>query len=200
MMTHYPESILKLIKSLSTLPGIGKKTAERLALHILHAPEHEASRLASDILELKNTITLCTVCFSLGDNETCKICTDPLRDQSIICVVENLTDMAAIEKSRSFSGSYHILGGALSPIDGISPDDIKISELILRADAQKINEIIIATKTNVEGEATASYLLDKLKNTGINITRIASGVPMGGDLQYVDPLTMQKSIEKRHGF
>ncbi len=199
-MAHYPESILKLIESLSKLPGIGKKTAERLALHILHAPAHEASQLASDILELKSTIKLCTICFSLSDKETCRICSDPLRDQSIICVVENPTDMAAIEKSSSFSGTYHILGGALSPIDGIGPDDIRIAELITRAVPQKTNEIIIATKTNVEGEATASYLQGKLKSKGIKITRIASGIPMGGDLQYVDQLTMQKAMDKRHGF
>ncbi|MCP4021382.1 MAG: recombination protein RecR [Desulfobacteraceae bacterium] len=199
-MTHYPESILKLIESLSKLPGIGKKTGERLALHILHAPDHEAARLASDILELKNTIKLCSTCFSLSDDKRCKICSDSMRDQSLICVVENPTDMAAIEKSHSFSGTYHILGGALSPIDGIGPDDIRIAELILRADPKQIHEIILATKTNVEGEATAAYIMDRLKKTQIKITRIASGIPMGSDLQYVDQLTMQKALEKRHGF
>ena len=197
---HYPDPILRLINSLSTLPGIGKKTAERLALHILHAPNQQAATLAADIIELKNSIKLCTVCFALTDKDKCRICSDPLRDQTLICVVENPTDMAAIEKSNAFSGTYHILGGVLSPIDGIGPDDIRIKELFKRADPEKIKEIIIATKTNVEGEATASYILEKLKKTKIRMTRIASGIPMGGDLQYIDQLTMQKVMEKRYGF
>ena len=199
-MMHYPDPILRLINSLSTLPGIGRKTAERLALHILHAPNHQAATLAADIIELKNSIRLCTVCFALTDKDKCRICSDPLRDQTLICVVENPTDMAAIEKSNAFSGTYHILGGVLSPIDGIGPDDIRIKELFKRADPEKIKEIILATKTNVEGEATASYILEKLKKTKIRMTRIASGIPMGGDLQYIDQLTMQKAMEKRYGF
>lgn len=198
-MMHYPEPILKLITSLSTLPGIGKKTAERLALHILHAPNHEAAALASDIIELKTSVRLCSVCFALSDSDTCRICADPSRDKTLICVVENPTDMAAIEKSHAFLGTYHILGGTLSPIDGIGPDDIRIKELFKRADPKKIKEIILATRTNVEGETTASYILDKLKKTMIKITRIASGIPMGGDLQYIDQLTMQKAMEKRYG-
>ena len=199
-MMHYPDPIVKLINSLSTLPGIGKKTAERLALHILHAPNQEAAILAADIIELKSSIKLCSICFALSDQDKCRICADPLRDKTQICVVENPTDMAAIEKANAFSGTYHILGGALSPIDGIGPDDIRIKELFKRADPKKTKEIILATKTNVEGEATASYILEKLKKTSIKITRIASGIPMGGDLQYIDPLTMQKAMEKRYGF
>ncbi|MDD9304480.1 MAG: recombination protein RecR [Desulfobacter sp.] len=199
-MNHYPEAILKLIRSLSTLPGIGKKTAERLALHILHAPDHEAAALAGDIVELKSSVRLCTSCFALTDTDQCRICKDPARDTSLICVVENPTDMAAIEKSGSFSGVYHILGGVLSPIEGIGPDDIRLAELFNRTQPPaQLNEIILATKTNVEGEATAAYIQDRLEKSGIKITRIASGVPMGGDLQYVDPLTMQKAIEKRYG-
>ena len=198
-MNHYPDPILKLINSLSTLPGIGKKTAERLALHILHAPDSQASTLAADIIGLKKSIKLCRVCFALSDKDVCSICSDPVRDQSIICVVESPADMAAIEKSHAFSGSYHILGGALSPMEGICPDDIKIRELFKRTDTGKVKEIILATKTNVEGEATASYILDKLKIKKIKMTRIASGIPMGGDLQYIDQLTMQKAIEKRYG-
>ncbi len=198
-MKHYPEPIIKLINSLSKLPGIGKKTAERLALHILHAPNHEAAALAADIIDLKSHVRLCSVCFALSDKDKCRICSDPIRDQSLICVVENPTDMAAIEKSNAFSGTYHILGGVLSPMDGIGPDDIRILELLHRADPNKIKEIILATKTNVEGEATASFILEKLKNTNIRLTRIASGIPMGGDLQYIDQLTMQKAMEKRYG-
>lgn len=199
-MNHYPEPIVKLISSLSKLPGIGKKTAERLALHILHAPSQEVAALSSDIIELKNSIRLCKICFSLTDKEKCRICSDPSRDKTVICVVENPTDMAAIEKSNAFLGIYHILGGNLSPIDGIGPKDIRLKELFKRAQSKKIKEIILATKTNVEGEATASFILEKLKTCSIKLTRIASGIPMGGDLQYIDQLTMQKAMEKRYGF
>jgi recombination protein RecR len=199
-VNHYPEAIIKLINSLSTLPGIGKKTAERLALHILHAPDHEAASLAGDIIELKSSVRLCSSCFALSDQPQCRICTDPTRDPSLICVVENPKDMAAIEKAHVFSGTYHILGGSLSPIDGIGPDDIRLAELFNRADPKRVKEIILATKSDVEGEATAAYILDRLKSRNITITRIASGVPMGGDLQYVDPLTLQKAMEKRYGF
>ncbi|MCA1785557.1 MAG: recombination mediator RecR [Desulfobacteraceae bacterium] len=197
-MNHYPDAILKLIASFSTLPGIGRKTAERLALHLLHAPEHEASALAADIVELKRSVRVCATCFSLTDQETCRICADPSRDHGVICVVENPADLAAIEKSRSFSGCYHVLGGALSPIDGIGPDDIRLTELFQRADPGKVREIIIATRTNVEGESTAAYIQERLKSRGVTLTRIASGVPMGGDLQYVDPLTLLKAMEKRY--
>ncbi|WP_289023600.1 recombination mediator RecR [Desulfobacter postgatei] len=198
-MNHYPEAIVKLIHSLSTLPGIGKKTAERLALHILHAPDHEAASLAADIIELKKSVRLCASCFALTDRETCQICSNPGRDKGLICVVENPADMAAIEKSGAFSGLYHILGGALSPIDGIGPGDIRLAELLRRTRGNDVRELILATRTNVEGEATAAYIRSKLAATKIKITRIASGIPMGGDLQYVDPLTMQKAMEKRYG-
>lgn len=199
-MSHYPDAILKLITSFSTLPGIGRKTAERLALHLLHAPDHEAATLAADIIELKKSVRICAVCFALSDQEKCRICIDPARDHGVICVVENPADMAAIEKSKAFSGCYHVLGGALSPIDGIGIDDIRLTELFGRADPGLVREIIIATRTNVEGEATAAYIMDRLKSRHITISRIASGVPMGGDLQYVDPLTMQKAMEKRYGY
>lgn len=199
-MNYYPESILKLIKSLSTLPGIGRKTAERLALHILHAPMHEAEAIASDILELKHKVKLCSQCFALSDTEHCRICSNASRDSSIICVVENPADMAAIEKSGVFNGLYHILGGALSPIDGIGPDEIRLKELFLRAKGKEVKEVIIATATDVEGESTASYIADNLKKTGATVSRIASGVPMGGDLQYVDQVTIQRAMEGRHGF
>ncbi len=182
------------------LPGVGKKTAERFALHILHAPDIQAETLAADIIELKTSVKLCRLCFALSDREICKICSDPSRDQSLVCVVESPTDMASIERSNAFSGTYHILGGTLSPIDGICPDDIRLDELFRRTDQGRIKEIILATKTNVEGEATSSYILEKLKTTKIKITRIASGIPMGGDLQYIDQMTMQKAIEKRYGY
>ena len=200
MTSLYPESILNLIKSLSRLPGIGRRTAERLALHILHAPNHEAQTLASDILELKKKVMLCSTCFSLSDQEQCHICSNPRRDSSIICVVENPIDIVSIEKSGAFSGIYHVLGGALSPMDGIGPDELRMRELFLRAFSKKTNEVIIATGTDVEGEATASYISDHLLKKGVNVTRIASGVPMGGDFQYVDQVTMQRAMEGRHGY
>ncbi len=199
-MNHYPQAIVKLINSLSTLPGIGKKTAERLALHILHAPDQKAATLASDILELKSSVRLCSNCFAFSDTDQCRICSDASRDLSVICVVESPTDMTAIENCGAFKGQYHILGGVLSPIDGIGPDNIRLAELFTRAASGQVSEIILATKTNVEGEATAAYIQDRLRSSGIRMTRIASGVPMGGDLQYVDPLTMQQAMEKRYGF
>ncbi len=199
-MNLYPESILNLIKSLSMLPGIGRRTAERLALHILHAPLHEAKTLANDILELKQKVTLCRTCFSLSDQSECRICGNPRRDASIICVVENPTDIVAIEKSGAFSGLYHVLGGSLSPMDGIGPDELRMRELFSRACSKTTTEVIIATGTDVEGEATAAYISDQLRKKGVNVTRIASGVPMGGDFQYVDQVTMQRAMEGRRGF
>ena len=199
-MNLYPESVLNLIKSLSKLPGIGRKTAERLSLHILPAPGHEAKTLANNILEVKQRVKLCSTCFSLSDQEKCHICSNPRRDPSTICVVESPTDMVAIEKSGAFFGLYHVLGGALSPMDGIGPDDLRIKELFSRIAKTVVTEVIIATATNVEGESTASYISDKLRKEGINVTRIASGVPMGGDLQYVDQVTMQRAMEGRRGF
>ncbi len=197
-MDHYPKPVLKLIQSFSRLPGIGKKTAERLTLHLLHAKKNEAETLSADMLELRKKVRLCECCFALSENSKCKICSDPSRDINTICVVENPSDMNAIEKANAFSGLYHVLGGALSPLDGIGPDELRIKELLLQIKQNNIKEIIIATSTNVEGESTASYLLGKLKN--IKVTRIASGIPIGGDLKFVDQLTMQKAIKGRYGF
>jgi recombination protein RecR len=199
-LNYYPEAIVKLMDSLATLPGIGNKTAERLALHILHAPHSDAQSLADNILALKKNVTLCATCFGLSDRTTCRICSNPTRDSSIICVVENPTDMAAIEKSGAFSGLYHILGGALSPMDGIGPDEIRIKELLVRARHRTTREIILATGTDVEGEATAAYISDQLQHSRVCITRIASGVPMGGDLHFVDQVTLQRALEGRNGF
>jgi recombination protein RecR len=198
-VNSYPEPILKLIQSLSTLPGIGRKTAERLALHILHAPRHEAEALANDIIDLRNRVRLCATCFALSDQETCGICRNPGRDTATLCVVENPTDMAAIEKSGAYTGLYHILGGVLSPMDGIGPDEIRLAELFKRCDPRSVTELILATGTDVEGEATASYIADFLKNSRIRITRIASGIPMGGDLHHADQVTLQRAMEGRRG-
>ncbi|MCP3901194.1 MAG: recombination protein RecR, partial [Desulfobacteraceae bacterium] len=157
-----------------------------------------AKTLAKDLEELRKNIRLCSHCFALSENSICKICSDQSRDKTLICVVENPSDMNAIEKAHAFSGLYHVLGGVLSPIDGIGPDELRIKELILRIKQKNIQEVIIATGTNVEGESTASYIAEKLKN--IKVTRIASGIPIGGDLKFVDQMTMRKAIKGRYGF
>jgi len=190
--------MLKLIKNISRLPGIGEKTAERLAMHLLRAPRREAEELSSSILELKDKIRLCSKCFGLSDSDLCNICSDQTRVSAILCVVEQPADMVAIEKSGSFPGLYHILSGVLSPMDGIGPDNIRIKELISRIEDNKIEEVVIATGTNVEGEATASYIAQRLKKYPVKVTRIASGVPMGGDLKYIDQVTLKRAMETRH--
>ena len=197
-MNHYPTSILKLIKSFSKLPGIGEKTAERLAMHILRTPRREAEQLSDSIVEVKDTIRLCSICFGLSDTDICNICSDRTRTSSILCVVEQPADMVAIEKSGAFTGLYHILEGVLSPMDGIGPDNIRIKELTSRIASGGIKEVILATSTNLEGEATAAYIVDRIENYPIKVTRIASGVPVGGDLKYVDQITLKKAMETRH--
>jgi len=197
-MNYYPPSILKLIKSLSRLPGIGEKTAERLAMHILRAPRSEAEQLSSSVIEVKDKIRLCSVCFGLSDSDICKICSDQTRTPSILCVVEQPADMVAIEKSGAFSGLYHILEGVLSPMDGIGPDKIRIKELISRIAQGEIKEVVLATSTNVEGEATAAYIAERIEKYRIKVSRIASGVPIGGDLKYVNQVTLKKAMETRH--
>ncbi len=197
-MNHYPLSIQKLIKNLATLPGIGEKTAERLAMHILRRPTGEIRKLAASMIDLKEKLRLCSCCFALSDSELCGICSDQTRDASVICVVEQPADMASIEKSGAFRGLYHILGGALSPMDGIGPDDVRIKELVARTRDRNITEIVLATSTNVEGESTASYIAGLFENSPLTLTRIASGVPMGGDLKYVDQVTLKRAMETRH--
>ncbi|RPH48131.1 MAG: recombination protein RecR [Desulfobacteraceae bacterium] len=195
---HYPLSILNLIKNMSKLPGIGEKTAERLAMHILRSPLKEAEQLAASILDIRQKVRICSLCFALSETETCHICSDPSRNTSLICVVEQPADMVAIEKSGSYKGLYHILSGVLSPMNGVGPDDIRIRELIERTREGKVKEIILATNTNVEGEATASYLAQCLAKYPAKVTRIASGVPIGGDLKYVDQVTLKRAMETRH--
>ncbi len=197
-MSHYPSSILKLIKSLSRLPGIGEKSAERLAMHILRAPHKDAEKLARNIVEVKENIKLCSLCFALSDRDICTICSDRTRAASILCVVEQPADMVVLEKSGSFTGLYHILQGVLSPMDGVGPDNIRIKELISRVAEGKIKEVVLATSTTVEGEATANYIAERLTNYQVKVTRIASGVPMGGDLKYVDQVTLKRAMETRH--
>ena len=198
-MDYYPGSITTLIRTLARLPGIGRKTAERLAMHILQQPAEEAHQLARSIVDLKKRLRLCSRCFALSDDDLCRICSDPARDNGTICVVEQPADMASIEKSGAFRGRYHILGGCLAPMDGVGPDDIKITELVGRLAKETVGEIILATGTNVEGESTAAYIAGILSPLGVKVTRIASGVPMGGDLKYVDQVTLKRAMESRHG-
>ncbi len=196
-MEYYPPSLVRLIKHLSRLPGIGKKTATRLALHILRSRHEEARELSQSILEVKDKVRLCSKCFGLADTDPCNLCASPHRDRTIVCVVEQPSDLVALEKSGAFKGLYHVLHGALSPMNGIGPDDLKIKELVTRVADGKIRELILATNTNVEGEATASYLAQRLKAYPARVTRIASGVPMGSDLKYLDEVTISRAMERR---
>jgi len=197
-MNHYPNSISKLIRGLCRLPGIGEKSAERLALYILSAPESETFELSRSIVEIKQKVKLCSRCFALSDAELCRICDDPLRDKAVLCVVETPADMVAIEKIGTYSGLYHVLGGLLSPMDGIGPEDIRLKELLPRIEKEGVKEVIVATGTNIEGEATAAYIAETLTKYPLKITRIASGVPMGGEVKYVDQVTLKKAMEARH--
>lgn len=196
-MNHHPASIRNLIKQLSRLPGIGEKTAERLAMHILRMSGANARLLAQSILDVKEKIRLCSKCFGLSDGELCQICRNPSRDPSLLCVVEQSNDMAAVEKSGAYSGLYHILQGVLSPMDGVGPDDIRIKELIHRVQSDDVKEVILATSTTLEGEATASYISKRLESFSVQVSRIASGVPIGGDLKYVDQVTLRRAMENR---
>jgi len=198
-MSYYPSSVLNLIKSIARLPGIGEKTAERLAMHILHSSRKEAEQLARSIMEVKDKTKLCSMCFALSDKDVCDMCGDPARKEELLCVVEHPADMVAIEKSGAYKGLYHILTGVLSPIDGVGPDDIKIKELVLRAEGGRVKEIVLATSTTVDGESTASYLKERLEKYPVKVTRIASGIPMGGDLKYIDQVTLKRAMETRHG-
>lgn len=197
-MSHYPPSILNLIKRIAKLPGIGEKTAERLALHILRSPRAEVEKLSNSIIAAKENIRLCKKCFGLSDDEICQICSNPARDDALLCVVEQPADMVAMEKSGAFNGRYHILSGVLSPMNGIGPDDIRLGELIAKIERGRVQEVVLATSTTVEGEATAVYIAERLNKYPLKVTRIASGVPIGGDLKYVDQVTLKKAMERRH--
>lgn len=198
LMNYYPTTVRNLIRHLSRLPGIGEKTAERLTMHIIRSPRKEVEALAQSIAEIKDKVRLCSRCFALSDAAECNICSNPSRDESLLCVVEQPADMVAIEKSGAFSGRYHILQGVLSPMNGVGPNDIRIQELLARVQEGRIQEVVLATSTSVEGEATANYLAERLESFSVKVTRIASGVPMGGDLQYVDPVTLQRALDTRH--
>ncbi len=197
-MKYYPAPIVNLIDRISRLPGIGKKTAERLALHILRSSKMEAEQLAGSILEVKEKVRLCSRCFGLSDQDVCHICRDTSRNSALLCVVEQPADMVAVEKSGAYRGKFHILQGVLSPIDGVGPENIRFRELLARISAEGVEEVVLATSTGVEGEATAAYIAEHLKNLPVKVTRIASGVPMGGDLKYVDEVTLKRAMEGRY--
>lgn len=194
-----PPAMTRLVKELSRLPGIGEKTASRLAFNLLNRPRDEVIALAESLLEMKERVGLCAECFGLSDAPRCRICDDPQREHDLICVVEGPADLMAIERARSFGGVYHVLHGAIAPLDGIGPDDIKIGELLarLRNHDSPVSEVIIATNATVEGEATALYLAKMLKPIGVKATRLARGLPAGGDLEYSDSATLSSALSGR---
>ena len=196
-MDYYSKEISKLIQELSGLPGIGAKTAQRLAFHILNMSNEQVQDLAGAMLSAKQNVKYCKRCFTLTDEELCPICKNAARNQKQIMVVENTRDLAAYEKTGKFDGVYHVLHGAISPMLGIGPGDIKLKELMQRLQTEEVDEVIIATNSSLEGETTAMYISKLIKPTGIKVTRIASGVPVGGDLEYTDEVTLSKALEGR---
>jgi len=196
-MDYYIAPLAKLIESFERLPGIGHKTAQRLAFYVLGLPENEAISMADAIVNAKRNIRYCKICQNLTDSEICALCSGDKRDETIVCVMESPKDVVQMEKTHEFSGIYHVLHGAISPMDNIGPEDIKIKELLMRLNDGKIKEVIMATNPNIEGEATAMYIAKLLKPLGIKVTRIAYGVPVGGDLEYADEVTLSKAMQLR---
>jgi len=194
---YEPEPLTRLIEQLQRLPGIGRKSAQRLAFHVLKTPRESADQLCDAIRDVKDRVTYCSVCSNVTDVDPCPICTDDSRNSRIICVVEEPPNVLAIERSRDYNGIYHVLMGALSPLQGIGPDELRIRSLLSRIDAGGADEVILATNPNVEGEATAIYLAKLLKPLGVRVTRITMGVPVGSDLEYTDDITMHKAMEGR---
>jgi recombination protein RecR len=197
---NYPQSLINVIEQFKTLPGIGPKSAERIALHLLKTDTESVNKFANSMVEFKNKIKYCSECSNLSENDLCEICSDQRRDKNIICIVETPKDLQAIEKTKKFHGFYHVLLGKISPLDGIGPDQLKIKELIKRIEIQKPQEVIIATSADVEGEATALYLVKLLKPSGIKVTRIAYGIPVGTALELADEITLTRSLEGRQLF
>lgn len=194
---YYAKPLAKLVGELEKLPGIGPKSAQRLAFHILRSSEDEARRLADAISDVKSKISLCPVCFNFTDKDICDICRDPKRDRSILCVVAEPRDLVAMEKTNEFKGFYHVLGGVISPMDGIGPEMLKIRELTSRLSQDGVKEVILATNPTIEGDTTAMYLAGLIKPFGIKVTRIAHGMPVGGDLDYADQATLIQALEWR---
>jgi len=193
----YEGAVQDLIDELGRLPGIGPKSAQRLAFHLLAADPADVLRLSAALVRVKNEVRFCRVCGNVAESEECKICRDPRRDPAVICVVEEPKDVVAVEKTREFRGRYHVLGGAISPIDGVGPDDLRVRELMRRLADGTITELILATDPNLEGEATATYLARLVKPMGLVVTRLASGLPVGGDLEYADEVTLGRAFSGR---
>jgi recombination protein RecR len=193
----YEGVVQDLIDELGRLPGVGPKSAQRIAFHILNTDAVDVRRLASVLVEVKDKVRFCVVCGNVAEEEQCKICRDPRRDLTVVCVVEEPKDVIAIERTREFRGRYHVLGGAISPIEGIGPDELRIRELLQRLADEQVKEVILATDPNLEGEATATYLTRMLKPFGLRVTRLASGLPVGGDLEYADEVTLGRAFEGR---
>ena len=193
----YEGVVQDLIDELGRLPGVGPKGAQRIAFHVLASDAVDVRRLAAALVEVKDKVRFCAVCGNVAEEEQCRICRDPRRDPALICVVEEPKDVVAIERTREFRGRYHVLGGAISPIEGIGPDDLRVRELMRRLADDTVAEVILATDPNLEGEATATYLARLIKPMGLRVTRLASGLPVGGDLEYADEVTMMKSLENR---
>ncbi|WP_084955483.1 recombination mediator RecR [Thermoactinospora rubra] len=193
----YEGVVQNLIDELGQLPGVGPKSAQRIAFHLLAADPADVKRLAHALLEVKEKVRFCRTCGNVASDEECRICRDPRRDTHVICVVEEPKDVVAIEKTREFRGTYHVLGGAISPIDGVGPDDLRIRELMTRLADGRVTELILATDPNLEGEATATYLARLIKPMGVKVTRLASGLPVGGDLEYADEVTLGRAFEGR---
>ena len=193
----YAAPVQELIEQLGRLPGIGPKSAQRIAFHLLKLAKEDALRLATAIAEVKDRISFCRRCFNVSEGEECELCGDDRRDPTIVCVVEEPRDIVAVEKTQEFKGRYHVLQGAISPIEGIGPDQLRVKELLARIDQESIAEVILCTNPNIEGEATAMYLARLLKPLGLSVTRIASGLPVGGDLEYADELTLGRALEGR---
>ncbi|CAM4468061.1 MULTISPECIES: recombination mediator RecR [Paenibacillus] len=194
---YYPEPIAKLIESFSRLPGIGPKTAARLAFHVLRMQEDDVIDFAKALVSVKRNLHYCSVCCNITDVDPCRICQDKSRDQSVICVVQEAKDLIAMERTKEFDGLYHVLQGAISPMEGIGPEEIRIAELLRRLEDERVQELILATNPNIEGEATSMYLSRLVKPFGIKVTRIAHGLPVGGDLEYADEVTLSKALEGR---
>ena len=190
-------AIDRLVKSLKRLPGIGEKSATRLAFHLLGTSDENVAELADAVARLKLDVVLCELCYDLTDRSPCEICRDERRDRTLLCVVEEPADLAAIERSGRFRGRYHVLGGAFAPIDGVGPDELRIAELETRVKSGEIAEVVLATNPNAEGDATAHFLIDALRPTGVRLSRIAFGMPLGGDLEYADHVTVGMSVENR---
>jgi len=193
----YEGVVQDLIDELGRLPNVGPKSAQRIAFHLLAADPTDVKRLAQVLLEVKEKVRFCAICGNVAEDDECRICRDPRRDPSVICVVEEPKDVVAIEKTREFRGRYHVLGGAISPIEGVGPDDLRVRELMTRLADGAVNELILATDPNLEGEATATYLARLVKPLGLRVTRLASGLPVGGDLEYADEVTLGRAFEGR---